>query len=122
MSNIISLAEARAARERLRAAMTTSTGAFVSHRSPAPAPAPEPPPPPPASEPAAEPEVVWRESAKGNLWTVLGHWHVVVFPSKFGGWAIRITDQRSAEGRFLRRSWPTVEAAQRYIYEAVRRE
>jgi hypothetical protein len=83
MSNVISLAEVRAARQ-----------------AGAPKPTPSPPPvaaaPPPARKPAppksvAPAQLRWRQSARGNWWTEDPRGiHLVIFENR-QGWAGRVT-------------------------------
>jgi hypothetical protein len=90
MSNVISLAEVRAARQ-----------------AGAPKPTPSPPPvatapPPPARKPAppksvAPAQLRWRQSARGNWWTedTRRGLHFVIFENR-RGWAGRATQGGSA--------------------------
>jgi len=65
-------------------------------------------------------EIVWRTSARGNPWTMVGDLHIVVFPD--GGddtqWLVRV--QRGAgRGRYVKHVWPSAEEAKRSIEQVL---
>src|SRR5262249_17423704 len=72
---------------------------------------------------ATEPEpIVWRTSARGNPWTLVGDLHIVVFPDRGDTeqWLVRV-QRDEGRGRYIKHVWPSAEAAQEAIERALRR-
>jgi hypothetical protein len=81
-----------------------------------------PAPPPELVPPADEPEpMVWRTSARGNPWTLIGDLHIVVFPDRGDDtqWLVRV-QRGERRGRYIKHVWPSAEAAQEAIERALR--
>ena len=119
-AQVLDLAAERARRLSIKqgAAVRSSTGAMVSHKR---IPLPEYAQPEPTPEPQVPElleEIVWRTSARGNPWTKIGRAHIVIFPSQDteGEWCLRLQYDDHA-GRFLKRTWPSAEEAQRWVEE-----
>jgi hypothetical protein len=62
--------------------------------------------------------IEWRQSARGNWWTRIGALNIVIFPSRrtVGEWCLRL-QYDDQPGRFLKRTWRSLEAAQRWVEE-----
>jgi hypothetical protein len=110
MSNVISLAAVRAARQEAfakhAAERDSNLAACVAIAQPhsragaraGAAPSPKPCPTPPVAPPAAPP-LHWRESQRGNPYATTERYHVVVYPTG-GSWGYRITERVANQGAY----------------------
>jgi hypothetical protein len=63
----------------------------------------------------------WRASAKGNFWTKVGLWHIVIYPDRgdTDRWCARL--QYGSRVIYSKHAWPSAEEAQ-YVMELTMRK